>query len=79
MDSDGEKAHQMCSFVWADNFWIMSHSKIDLEQMLQDLVEEAEKWDLVPKPASLWLTSSHEAEEKIVVFWSREDDAQILP
>ena len=26
-DLEGQRAHQMCSFTWADNFWIMSHSK----------------------------------------------------
>ena len=29
-----------------DNFWIMSHSKSHLEQMLRDLIKEAEKWGL---------------------------------
>ena len=47
-----EKAHQICSFMWADSFWIMSHSRRNLEQVLRDLVEEAEKWDLAPKPAA---------------------------
>ena len=26
-DVEGERAHQICSFMWAENFWIMSHSK----------------------------------------------------
>ena len=42
LDFKGEKVHQICSFVWADNFWIMSHSKRNLEQMPRDLTEEAE-------------------------------------
>ena len=33
--------HRICSFTWADNFWIMSHSKEHLERMLKDLIEEA--------------------------------------
>ena len=41
-DFEGEKAYQMCSFMCADNFWIMSHSEMNLVQMLQDLIEEAE-------------------------------------
>ena len=47
MDVDGEGGgeHQICSFMWADNFWIMSHSKEHLEQMLKDLIEEAAKVD----------------------------------
>ena len=58
LDLEGERAHQMCSFMWVDNFWIMSHSKSNLEQMLRDLMEEAEKWDLAPK------RSTHEPEER---------------
>ena len=50
--------------MWADNFWIMSHSKEHLEQMLKDLMEEAAKVDLERKPASLWWTSTHASEEK---------------
>ena len=44
--------HQICSFLQADNYSIMSHSKMHLEQTTQELIEEAERWDLVPKPAS---------------------------
>ena len=58
----------MCSLMWADDFWIMSHSKRNLEQMLRDLTEEAEKWDLAPKLASLWWTSTYEAEERSEVL-----------
>ena len=60
-----EGRHQICSFVWADNFWIVSHSKENLEQMQRDFFEEADKWDLVPKPASLWWTSTCYSEEKV--------------
>ena len=41
-------------FHVADNFWIMSRPKSDVEQMLKDLIQEAEEWDLAPKPACLW-------------------------
>ena len=68
LDFEDERAHQICSFMWADNFWITSHSKENLEQMLRDLIEEAAKWDSVPKLASLWWTSSYEAVEKIDMF-----------
>ena len=61
---EGEGVHQICSFMQADNFWIMSHSKEHLEQMLRDLVEEANRWDLEPKPASLWWTRTYALEEK---------------
>ena len=36
----------------------------DLEQMMKDLTEEAERWDLEPKPASLWWARTF-ADEKI--------------
>ena len=65
MDIDeGGAEHQICSFMWAGNFWIMSHSKKHLEQMLKDLIEEAAKVDLETRPASLWLTSTYVSEEK---------------
>ena len=51
-------------FMWADNIWIVSHSKENLEQMLRDLIEEASKLDLEPKPASLWWTRTYAPEEK---------------
>ena len=56
--------NQMCSFLWADNFCFMSHSKIHLEQMLRDLIQEAEMWTFHPKPASRWWTSTYDPEEK---------------
>ena len=63
MDAE-EGVHQICGFMWADNFGIMSHSKEHLEQMLKDLLEEAGKVDLEPKPASLWWTSTYASEDK---------------
>ena len=30
--------------------------------MMKDAIEEAERWDLEPKPARLWWTSSHARE-----------------
>ena len=61
---EGEGVHQICSIMWADSFWIMSHSKENLEQMVRDLIEEASRWDLETKPASLWWTSTSDSEEK---------------
>ena len=49
MDNDGGQTHQICSFTWAVNYWIMSNSKTHLEQIMKDLIEEAERWDLEPK------------------------------
>ena len=39
-----------------------------LEQMLRDLIEEAETWNVAPKPASLWWTSTYEEEERSEVL-----------
>ena len=44
LDFEGKKkAHQICSFMWADNFWTLSHPKSNLEQMLRDLIENPGK------------------------------------
>ena len=42
MNYDGGRAHQIFCFMWADNHGIISHSKMHLEQMMKDLLEEAE-------------------------------------
>ena len=65
LDIAGGREHQICSLMWDDNFWIVSHSKENLELMLRDLIEEASRWDLEPKPASLWWTSTYDSEEKV--------------
>ena len=57
VEGEGGGEHQICSFMWTDNFWIMSRSKKHLEQMLEDLIKEPAKVDWEPKPASLWWTS----------------------
>ena len=62
--SGGEGVHQICGFIWADNFWIMSHSKENVKHMLRDLIEQPSRWDLEPKPASLWWTRTNDSEEK---------------
>ena len=65
MDFEDARAQQICSCMWSDNFWILSRSKKNLEQMLRDLAEEANRWDLVPKLASLWWTSTYDLEESV--------------
>ena len=47
IETEGGGEHQSCSYMWADNFWIMSHSKKHLEQMLKDLIEAAAKVESV--------------------------------
>ena len=32
LDLDGQQAHQICSFMWADNDWIMSYSEAHLNR-----------------------------------------------
>ena len=64
LDLGGERTHHICSFMWADNYWAMSHSMALLEQMLKDLIQEAGRWDVEPKRARLWWTSTHDSEEK---------------
>ena len=46
----------------------MSHSTRNLEQIPRDLIEEEERWDLAPKLASLWWTSTYEEEERSEVL-----------
>ena len=54
--------------MWADNFWIISHAKKHLEQMLKDFIGEAAEVDLEPTQASLWWTSTYASEEKEVMI-----------
>ena len=35
VEGEGGEVHQICNFIGADNFWIISHSKKHLEQMLK--------------------------------------------
>ena len=37
LDVEGEGVHQICSFMCADNFWIISQSEKHLEQMCERL------------------------------------------
>ena len=52
--------------MWVDNFWVLSHSKRNLEQMLRDLIEELETWDLAPDPAMV--DKQYEEEERSEVL-----------
>ena len=49
---------------------ILDHVPIqkNLGQVLHDLVEKAEKWDLAPKPASLWWGRTYKGEERSEVL-----------
>ena len=62
MDVEGEGGgeQQICSFMWADNFWNMKY----LEQMLKDLIEEAAKVDLAPMLSCLRWTGTYASEQK---------------
>ena len=56
--------HQMCSYMRADNCWILSQSKEHLKQMVKELVNEVGGWDTEPKPTSKWWTSTNAEEER---------------
>ena len=42
---------------------VVSH-QTHLEQMMKDFIDEAEGWDLEPKPVSPWWTSIYADEKK---------------
>ena len=49
----GQKGfHQICSFRWVNNYWILSQSQKILGQMVKELVEEVKRWDREPKQAT---------------------------
>ena len=52
------EAIKSCSVMWADNNWVLSHSVTQLEQMMRDLIDEAERWTWNPNQASLWWPST---------------------
>ena len=57
---------QICRVMWADKYWILTHSKMHLgKQMMKEWIEEAERWDLEPKKkkASPWWTSIYAGEK----------------
>ena len=43
---------------------VIAFTHTNLGNMLQDIIEEAKKWDLLSLAASLWWTSTYEGEEK---------------
>ena len=67
LDLERQKTHQFCSFMWADNHWVMSHSRAHLEQVLKDLIQEARRQDFEPKPAGLLWISACDSKEKIQI------------
>ena len=42
LDLEGQKI-TLFHFIWADNYWVMFHSRAHLEQMLKDFIREAGK------------------------------------
>ena len=51
--NEPEDYHQVSSFMWADKHRILSHKKENAEQMMKELVEEVEKWDMEPNARQL--------------------------
>ena len=64
LDLKGEKAHQNMQLHVGRQLLDYVPLQKKLEQILRDLIEEAETWDVAPKPASLWWTSTYEEEER---------------
>ena len=62
------KEHIKCAALCGLTTSGSCHSKENLEQMLRNRIEEASRWDLVPKPASLWWTITYDSEEKVDMF-----------
>ena len=60
LDFEGEKAHQICSFIVGRQ--LLDH--VPLPNKFGTDATEVRRWDLAPKPASLWWTSTYEPEEK---------------
>ena len=60
---------QICSCTSADNDWILSQSKENLEQMMRAVVDEVGRWDTEPKTTSMWWSSTHaeEVQENLVI------------
>ena len=46
---------------------------------VRDLIEEASRWDLEPKPACLWWTSMYDSVEKSDMIWAHRRDAANFP
>ena len=42
LDLGGHQTHPICSFMCADNYWVMSQSRTHLEQILKDLIQKQE-------------------------------------
>ena len=59
-----EESHQVCYFMWVNNYWILSYKKKNGEQIMKELVREVQKWNIGPMLASLWRTSTWWKEEK---------------
>ena len=47
-DERNGKSHQICRTLWIDSSWRMSHSTEHLQHMVEDFIEETERWDLGP-------------------------------
>ena len=54
LDESRGNNHHICSIPSADNYWVMSHSKKKTSAADENtLIEEAQRWSLEPKLASL--------------------------
>ena len=39
VQNEPENSHQVCEFMWAGNFWILSQKKENAEQMMEEVVD----------------------------------------
>ena len=41
-----EDSHQICSFMWADNYWVLVAQEGSADQMVKELMGEVGRWDM---------------------------------
>ena len=79
IDKRQGESHLTCSYMCADKHWIMSHSTMHLRQMMEELIDETERWDLEPTPGSLWLTRTYtEAHQEDMMIKTKKDLSKFL-
>ena len=49
-----DNEHTLRGMMWADNYWLFSHSREELVCMVNDIIEELLDLDMEPKLDSLW-------------------------
>ena len=73
------EVHQICSFIWADNFWIMSRSKKHLEQMLKYLMKKRLKWIWSPNLQACGGRAHMLLKKRRISFWVHQKGCEKFP